>query len=673
MHRMTGRTIITYLALFLAAVLIGSSVGFILYSAWDLPEVQALESYRPSITTRVYSDSHQLLAEFFVENRTPVILSNVPEAMIKALVATEDTRFYSHRGLDYRGIARALYRNVRSGKILEGGSTLTQQLAKVLFLTPERSYLRKIKEMALALKIEQRYTKQEILTLYLNQIYFGSGAYGVESAAQTYFGKQAKDLSLAECALLSGIPRSPKYYSPFKSRESAFSRRAHVLNRLVATGTITEAQAREASRIPLPTQPTVQHEKPAPAPYFVEYIRQKVEERFGSSILYSGGLNIYTSINTTLQAHAEQAVITGLSKLEPKLVRKRKHPHQPLQAAIVVLDPATSHILAMVGGRDFNRSQFNRAWQALRQPGSAFKPIVYAAAVERGFSATDTLSDTPLSIKVDAKKTWTPENFTRTYQGDVTLRKALAQSLNVPTVRLLSKIGIEETIRYARTLGIKSPLKAVLPLALGSSDVTLLELTSAYSVFANGGIRLEPVAILSITDSSGRVLSNSDPLPVQAMKPETAYVITNLLKGVIERGTGWKARELGRPVAGKTGTTNDYRDAWFIGYTPSLVTGVWVGFDDQRSLGPKATGSRAALPVWLDFMKQAHQSQEPMDFSVPNGVLFRNVDPRTGLLSTEHCKLSLREAFLPGTEPRKFCEEKLPVEDEIAIQDEAPE
>lgn len=669
---MTVRAIIAYLGLFLATVLIGGSVGFILYTAWDLPEVQALESYKPSITSRVYSDSHQLLAEYFVENRTPVILSDVPEALIKALVATEDTRFYSHHGLDYRGIARALYRNVRSGRILEGGSTLTQQLAKVLFLTPERSYLRKIKEMALALKIEQRYTKQEIMTLYLNQIYFGSGAYGVEAAAQTYFGKQAKDLSLAECALLAGIPRSPKYYSPFKSRESAFSRRAHVLNRLVATGNITGDQAREASRIPLPVQPTVQHKGPAPAPYFVEYIRQKVEERFGSSILYSGGLNIYTSINTTLQGHAEQALITGLDKLELKLERRHKR-LQPLQAAIIVLDPATSHILAMVGGRDFSKSQFNRAWQALRQPGSAFKPIVYAAAVERGFSATDLLSDTALSFKIDAKKTWTPENFTRTYQGDVTLRKALAQSLNIPTVRLLSKIGIEDTIRYARTLGIKSPLKAVLPLALGSSDVTLLELTSAYSVFANGGVRLEPVAILSITDSSGRILSSSDQLPIQAMKPETAFIITNLLKGVVERGTGWKARELGRPVAGKTGTTNDYRDAWFIGYTPSLVAGVWVGFDDQRSLGPKATGSRAALPVWLDFMKQAHQNQEPVDFSIPNGILFKNVDPRTGLLSTEHCKRSLREAFLPGTEPRKFCEETLPVEEEITIQDEAPE
>ncbi len=669
---MSTRSILAYAALAFTAVIIGGSVGFILYSAWDLPEVQSLEHYKPSITTRVYSDTNQLLAEFFVENRTPVRLSDVPEVLIKSLVAAEDTRFYSHRGLDYRGIGRAMVRNVRAGKVLEGGSTLTQQLAKVLFLTPERSYLRKIKEMTLALKIEQRYTKQEILTLYLNQIYFGSGAYGIESAAQTYFGKQARELTLAECALLAGIPRSPKYYSPFKSRESAAARRAYVLNRLVATGTITPEQAGAANREPLPDQPTLQHKGPAPAPYFVEYIRQKVEERFGSSILYSGGLNIYTSLNDTLQQYAERSLLAGLEKLEINMHRKHRN-LPPLQSAIVALDPSTGHIRAMVGGRDFSKSQFNRAWQALRQPGSAFKPIVYTAAIERGYSAADLLSDTPMSIKIDNKTTWRPENFTRTYQGDVTLRKALAQSLNVPTVRLLSKIGSEEVIRVSRALGIRSPLRSVPSLALGSSDVTLLELTAAYAVFANSGIRLDPLAILLITDNSGRVLYANDSMPVQALKPETAYLITNLLKGVIDRGTGWKARELGRPVAGKTGTTNDYRDAWFIGYTPMLVCGVWVGYDDQRSLGPKATGSRAALPIWLDFMKQAHQGQEPVDFSAPDGILFRNIDPRTGLLSTERCKNSLREAFLPGSEPRTYCDEQGTVGQEPAIQDEAPE
>jgi penicillin-binding protein 1A len=542
----------------------------------------------------------------------------------------------------------------------------------VLFLTPERSYLRKLKEMALALKIEQRYTKQEILTLYLNQIYFGSGAYGIEAAAQVYFGKQAGDLNIAECALLAGIPRSPKYYSPFRSRENALARRKHVLNRLVTTAAISAAQAEEAKQAPLPEQPTIQHKGPASAPYFVEYIRQKVEERFGSSILYSGGLNIYTSINTTLQGYAERSLQAGLERLESKLDRNHRG-QEPLQAAIIALDPSTGHIRAMVGGRDFSKSQFNRAWQALRQPGSAFKPIIYAAAIDRGYSAADLLSDTPMTIKIDSRKSWTPENFTRTYQGEVTIRKALAQSLNVPTVRLLAKIGADETIRFARSLGIRSPLKPVLPLALGSSDVTLLELTSAYSVFANNGVRLDQIAILLITDSNGRTLYANDSMPVQALKPETAYLVTNLLKGVIDHGTGWKARELGRPVAGKTGTTNGYRDAWFIGYTPNLVSGVWVGYDDQRSLGPKATGSRAALPIWLEFMKSAHQGQEPVDFGAPDSIIYRTIDPRTGLLSTERCGSSLREAFLQGTEPRKYCEEQGALDEEPSIQDEAPE
>jgi len=496
----------------------------------------------------------------------------VPPLLINALIATEDTRFYSHHGIDPRGIVRAFMRNIRAHKVLEGGSTLTQQLAKVLFLTPERSYTRKLKEMALALRIEQRYTKQEILSLYLNQIYFGSGAYGVESAAQVYFGKSVKELGLSECALLAGLPRSPKYYSPFKTPENARGRRAYVLNRMVAMGIITEAQANDTKKAPLPSQPIVK--VGGPAPYFVEYIRQKVEERFGASILYSGGLNIYTSINVDLQKNAEQAVKEGLAKIEAR--HRKTGASSPLQAALIATEPSTGHILAMVGGRDFSESQFNRVWQALRQPGSAFKPIIFAAALERGFGATDILDDAPLTIKMDRKKNWSPENFTHTYQGFVTLRKALAQSLNIPTVKLLEKIGVDEAIQYAKRFGIRSPLTHYLSLALGSSDVTLFELTSAYAVFANHGMRLGPVSILMITDSSGRVLYTNDALPTQVIKPETAYLITNLLRGAIEQGTGWKARELGRPAAGKTGTTNDYRDSWFMGYTPNLLAGVWV-------------------------------------------------------------------------------------------------
>ena len=667
---MKGKSLIFYLFLILTAVLIGGAAGFLMYSMWDLPEIRTLEEYRPSITSRVYSDNNKLLAEFFLENRTPVALTDVPVMLINALIAAEDARFYSHHGLDIRGITRAFARNIRAHKVLEGGSTLTQQLAKVLFLTPERSYTRKLKEMALALRIEQRYTKQEILSLYLNQIYFGSGAYGVESAAQIYFGKSVKDLNIAECALLAGLPRSPKYYSPFRAPQSALGRRAYVLNRMVETGSITRAQADDAKRAPLPSQPTVKVS--GPAPYFVEYVRQKVEERFGASILYSGGLNIYTSINDDLQTYAEQAVKDGLAKIEAR--RRRKGASQPLQAALIAIEPLTGHILAMVGGRDFSESQFNRAWQALRQPGSAFKPVIFAVALEQGFGATDILDDSPLTIKVDRKKNWTPENFTHTYQGAVTLRNALAQSLNVPTVKLLEKIGVDETIQYARKFGIRSPLTRYLSLALGSSDVTLFELTSAYTVFANHGTKLGPVSILMITDSSGRVLYTNDALPVQVMKPETSYLITNLLRGVIERGTGWKARELGRPAAGKTGTTNDYRDAWFMGFTPNLVAGVWVGYDDHRSIGPKETGARAALPIWLEFMKKAHAGRDVEDFSVPEGIIFKQVDPKTGLLSTDTCSSSIREAFLPGTEPRKYCDEAAAfVKGEAQIRDEAPE
>jgi len=656
-----------YLFLTLFAVLIGGSAGYIIFSLWDLPEVNILEQFKPSITSRVYSDNNKLLAEFFLQNRTPVVFAEVPDMLIKALIATEDTRFYNHLGLDPRGIARALFRNIRARKVVEGGSTLTQQLAKVLFLDPERSYSRKFKEMTLALRIEQRYTKQEILSFYLNQIYFGSGAYGVEAASQIYFGKHAKELNIAECALLAGLPRSPKYYSPFNAPQSALGRRAYVLNRMAAGGVITRAQADEAKQTPLPIVSAVKTD--GPAPYFIEYVRQKVEERFGSSILYSGGLNIYTTINDDLQNYAEQAVAEGIEKIES---RHKRHVRSPLQAALLAIEPATGRIRAMVGGRDFRQSQFNRALQALRQPGSAFKPVIYAAALDRGFGASDILDDSPLSVKLDRNKNWSPENFSRTFQGRVTLRNALIQSLNVPTIRLLEKIGINETIQYARKLGIKSKLNPYLSLALGSSDMTLAELTAVYAVFANHGISMGPVSIMSITDNTGRVLYTNDAFPTQAIKPETAYLTTALLKGVIEHGTGWMARDLGRPAAGKTGTTNDYRDAWFIGYTPSLVTGVWVGYDDQTSIGYRETGARAALPIWLAFMKKANDNRAPEDFIAPEGILFKRIYPRNGLLSSENCGQSVLEAFLPGTEPRQYCDKTGVIGDEPPIHDEAP-
>jgi len=434
---------------------------------------------------------------------------------------------------------------------------------------------------------------------------------------------------------------------------------------------ITQEQAEAAKQAPLPVQPALPS---GSASYFVEYVRQKVEDRFGSSILYSGGLNIFTTINDELQAYAEQAVRDGLDRIEARRSKKNS-PTAPLQAAVIVLEPSSGHILAMVGGRDYSQSQFNRAWQALRQPGSAFKPLIYAAALDSGFSAADILNDTPLTIKVDRNKNWSPENFTRTYQGPVTIRKALAQSLNVPTIRLLEKIGVQQSIHYARQFGIKSRLNPYLSLALGSSDVTLFELASSYAVFANHGVRLGPVSIQTIADSSGRVIYASDAMPLQVIRPEIAYLITNLLKGAIERGTGWKAAEISRPAAGKTGTTNDYRDAWFIGYTPDLLAGVWVGYDDHRTIGPKETGARAALPIWLGFMKRALTGREPEEFPVPDGIVFREIDPRSGLLNTANCNPSLREAFLAGTEPKQYCDEKAAAGDDLQVQeqDEAPQ
>ena len=660
---------ILFVVLALSAGLIGGAAGFIIFSVWDLPEIKTLEEYRPSITSRLYTDNNRMMAEFYLENRTPVELGDVPEMLTKALLAAEDSRFYQHHGLDMRGIARAMYRNLRAHRILEGGSTLTQQLAKVLFLSPDRTFTRKLKEMALALRIEQRYTKREILSLYLNQIYFGHGAYGVEAAAQIIFGKPARNLDLAECAMLAGLPRSPKRYSPFKAPAGALVRRAYVLSRMTKAGIITPVQADEAGREPFPALPTTTVR--GADSYVVEYIRQKIEERFGSSILYSGGLNIYTSINDQLQEIAEQAVRTGLQQVEDRHHSRPEKPQPLLQGALIAIEPSTGHILAMVGGRDYAESQFNRVCQAFRQPGSAFKPLIYAEAIERGFGPSDLLDDTPLTVKLDRNKNWTPENFSRRFQGAVTLRRALTKSLNVPTVRLLDKLGIDQTVQFARNMGVRSPIAPYLSMALGSSDVTLFELTSVYSVLANHGIRIDPAAILRVTDSTGRVLFANDTVPVQVVRPETAYIMTNLLRGVVERGTAMKARELGRPVAGKTGTANDYRDAWFIGYTSGLVAGVWIGYDDHRTIGPRETGARAALPLWLDFMKKALSGREAEDFAAPEGMVVRQIDAATGLLSTEKCKDTIREAYVPGTEPRKYCTEGAPASEEPALEDEA--
>jgi len=579
-------------------VAIGISIGMIAAQSADLPEISVLEKYRPSATSRVFSDDGELIAEFYMEKRYPVSLDRVPDMVKKAFLDVEDPRFYSHSGIDLVGIMRAMLHNLKAGRIEQGGSTITQQLAKILFLKPERTFTRKFKEALLALQIEKRYSKDEILTIYLNQVYLGSGAYGVEAASRIYFGKSVDSLTLGEAAMLAGLPQAPSRYSPLVSLDAAKSRRRHSLKRMLTEGHITKEQMLQAVDEPILKEgSSVEVTK---APYLVEYIRQSLQDRFGTGTLYTGGLNIYTTLNLKLQDIAEQAVLKGLKDAE------KRHPRKgvQLQGALLAIEPHTGYIKAMVGGTDYATSQFNRCTQAHRQPGSAFKPIVFAAALDKGYRPEDVVLDIPVSYPgAQPNEVWRPSNFDNDFEGPVTLRRALARSINVVAVRLLDDVGIKTVIQYARNLGITSDMPPYLPLALGTTDLTLLEITAAYSTFDNSGVYVRPTAILKITDRDGRVIEENVPVTMQAVSADTAAEITDMLATVVKHGTGWKARELGRPVAGKTGTTSDYNDAWFVGYVPSMALGVWVGYDDHKPIGKLETGSRAALPIWIDFMK----------------------------------------------------------------------
>lgn len=586
------------IALAVLAVGAGIGIGVVAVQTGDLPEITGLEEYRPSATTRLFADNGELIAEFYLENRTLVTLDRVPPHVIKAFLAAEDPRFYRHSGIDLIGISRAMVKNVKAGRIVQGGSTITQQLAKMLFLEPERTYTRKLNEAVLSLQIERRYSKDEILNIYLNQVYLGSGAYGVEAAAKTFFGKTVDQLTLSEGALIAGLPPAPSRYSPLKNPEKAKERRRHVLGRMVAEGFITQKEMEAADALPLVI--SGRRFISTKAPYFVEFVRQYIEEKYGQTALYGGGLNVYTTLNMDMQTSAEEAVAEGLAEVYERHPRKG---HE-IQGALLALEPHTGYIKAMVGGTDFGRSQFNRCTQAYRQPGSSFKPIVFAAALDKGYRPNDVVLDAPVSYPgAVAGKRWRPMNYEKKFEGPVTLKRALARSINVVAVKLLDDVGIPTVIDYARRLGIKAELQPYLPLALGASDVTLSEITAAFAAFDNFGIYIEPNAVEGITDRSGRVLEGNAPVTRQAVSPATAAAMTGMLTEVVQRGTGWKARELGRPVAGKTGTTSDYNDAWFVGYLPSMVCGVWVGYDDHKKIGAKETGASAALPIWLDFMK----------------------------------------------------------------------
>lgn len=609
-------------------LLCGVTAGTLLALTRDLPQIQSLESYKPSAITRIYSADQILLKELYVEKRDPVALSRVPEDLKTALLTTEDRRFYDHSGLAVKGILRAMVQNLRKGRFVQGASTLTQQLAKTLFLTPRKTLSRKLREAILSIQLERRYTKDEILALYLNQIYFGSGAYGVASAARVYFGKPVQDLTLAQCALIAGLPKSPSRYSPLVNPELALKRRNIVLRQMLDTGAITKSDYLAALDKKL-LEPQSRSEK-SKAPYFIDFIIDSLENTIGASLLYKGGLTVHTTLSFEFQKTAEQAMDDGLKQLISR--RLKNQLKQPLpQGALVAINIQTGGIVAMVGGRDGSDTPFNRATAAKRQPGSAFKPILYALAIEREFQPYDKILDAPVVFDAPSQdREWQPQNFSQEYEGEICLRWALAHSKNIPAVRLLDKLGPSSVIQFARSLGLRSPLRPNLSLALGTSELDLLELTAAYAAFANQGKYTRPYGITTVIDAEGQTLWRIKPEQRIAMNRGGAAVITNMLEAVIQDGTGQGAKILPGPLAGKTGTTNDFKDALFIGYGPHFATGVWVGNDDASTLGPRETGARAALPIWIEFMQQVIAAQSQSYFDIPENVRSIYIQPRTG-------------------------------------------
>lgn len=638
------------LLILIAGAICGIVAGAFLAFTHDLPQIRSLETFRPSAITRIYSIDRVLLAELFIEKRDPVPLKVIPYYLKAALLATEDRNFYKHSGIDLKGILRAVVRNIRAGEFVEGASTITQQLAKTLFLTPRKTLLRKIKEAILAFQLERRYTKDEVLELYLNQVYFGSGAYGVESAARIFFGKSVANLSLSECALIAGLPKAPSRYSPLVNKKLAKKRRNIVLKQAKDTGIITETVCSRAITEPLSLGG--QNKNLVKAPYFVEYITKFLEPTLGSARLYKGGLTVFTTLSFKLQKAAELAVANGLAALEIRMKQNEMKYHDP-QCALVSLDVQYGGILVMIGGKDFNKSSFNRATTAKRQPGSAFKAIVYALAIERGFPQNKMILDAPVAFKgafpgVD----WKPKNFSKDYLGEITLRKALSLSRNIPAVRLIEMLGPSSVARFGYTLGIESALSPNLSLALGTSEVALINLTSAYAVFPNKGKRIKPFGVMEVIDHNGRIIWRVKPQKKMAMSRAGAAIITNMLQGVIQEGTGKKARGLKRPVAGKTGTTNGYKDALFIGFSPSIATGVWVGCDKFVTLGEKETGAKAALPIWIEFMSKALENRPYQYFDLPDDVSQVHLDHTTGLRASVDSPRAVAALFKKGTAPK---------------------
>lgn len=666
------------------AVAFGAGVA---WSSWTLvcgagrcPSVGVLEAYTPRQTSKVYAADGRFITELGLERRTLVKLAEIPPVVRDAFLATEDKRFYSHHGIDFIRVIGAGLRNLRSGGYSQGFSTITMQLARNVFperISREKSLIRKLKEIKVALAIERRYSKNRILELYLNQIYLGNGAHGVETASQRYFGKSVRDLNLAEAATLAALPKAPSRYDPRRFPDRAVQRRNTIIELMQNDGLVSAADASLARAYPL--QLASRAESGDVAPYFIEWIRQQLDARFGQR-LYQQGLKIYTTLDLDLQSAAERALDSQLQAIEAGKYGPYHHPtfdqylaqasegeaqadaNSPyLQGAFVAMDPRTGAVLAMVGGRDFDDSKFNRATQALRQPGSTFKPILYSTAIQAGLPPSYLVDDVPLAVPQADGSFWTPQNFDLKFDGRMTLRTAFYRSRNVPAIRIGMQLGVQNVINEARKFGITTPIPPYPSINIGAADVYPIELIAAYSTFATLGTRAAPFGITKVESADGTVLWQQKPQLTTILTPQQAWIMVDMMKDVVRKGSA--ASSVGRyfhlPAGGKTGTTNDGADVWFIGYTSDLVAGVWIGLDKPAKIKANAQGGLLAAPAWTSFMNEVYRRKPaPPDWPRPEGIVSRQIDFTTNMLATQYCPASdvMTEVYIAGTEPTQPCD-----------------